>query len=99
MKLFLPLNIGAGNFVIAQKVVAIVDPYSSPVKQLIQEARKKGLLLNATKGRKTRTAILMDNGTVILSTLSPQVIARRLEELQRTYEKKLQELGKEKSEE
>ncbi|MGB9877982.1 MAG: DUF370 domain-containing protein [bacterium] len=81
MKGVTPLNIGFGNFVIAQRIVAFVDPLSSPVKQLIQEARKKGTLLNAAKGKRTRSAIFMDDGTIVLSTISPMALARRLEEL------------------
>jgi regulator of extracellular matrix RemA (YlzA/DUF370 family) len=81
MKGTTPLNIGFGNFVIAQRIVAIVDPLSSPVKQLVQEARKKGSLLNAAKGKRTRSAIFMDDGTIVLSSLSPVALARRLEEL------------------
>jgi regulator of extracellular matrix RemA (YlzA/DUF370 family) len=81
MKGTTPLNIGFGNFVIAQRIIAVVDPFSSPVKQLIQEARKKGNLLNAAKGKRTRSAIFMDDGTIVLSSLSPTALARRLEEL------------------
>jgi len=81
MKGTTPLNIGFGNFVIAQRIVAVVDPISSPVKQLIQEARKRGSLLNAAKGKRTRSAIFMDDGTIVLSSLSPMALARRLEEL------------------
>jgi regulator of extracellular matrix RemA (YlzA/DUF370 family) len=81
MKGTTPLNIGFGNFVIAQRIIAVVDPFSSPVKHLIQEARKRGNLLNAAKGKRTRSAIFMDDGTIVLSSLSPMALARRLEEL------------------
>lgn len=98
MKGILPLNIGFGNFVIANRVTAVVDPLSSPVKQLIQEARKKGTLLNAAKGKRTRSAIFLDDGTVVLSALSPQAIARRLEELPLSIGKKVAELPPEEEE-
>lgn len=91
-KNILPLNIGFGNFVIADRIVAVVDPLSSPVKQLIQEARKKGTLLNAAKGKRTRSAIFLDDGTIVLSALSSQAIARRLEELHTLSGKKVIEL-------
>lgn len=91
IKNILPLNVGFGNFVVAERIIAVVDPLSSPVKQLIQEARKKGMLLNAAKGKKTRSAIFLDNGTVVLSTLSPQAIARRLEEFNQLLDKNVAE--------
>jgi len=92
MRNILPLNIGFGNFVIADRILAVVDPFSSPVKQLIQEARKKGALLNAAKGKRTRSAIFLDDGTIVLSALSTQAIARRLEELNLPVGKKVSEI-------
>ncbi len=99
MRNITPLNIGFGNFVIADRIVAVVDPLSSPVKQLIQEARKKGTLLNAAKGKKTRSAIFLDDGTVVLSALSAQAIARRLEESHISKGKKVMEVSFEEQEE
>lgn len=95
----LPVNIGFGNFVIAQRIVAVVDPFSSPVKQLVQEARKKGTLLNATKGKRTRSVLFMDDGRLVLSAISPQAIARRLEELHTFFEKRVVEAPPEEREE
>ena len=71
------VNIGFGNMVSAQRVVAIVSPDSAPVKRLGQEARERGALIDASFGRKTRSVLVMDSGHVIWSSLpSEQVSAR-----------------------
>ena len=59
------LNIGYGNVVSANRVIAIISPDSAPVKRIIQEAKEKGNLIDATYGRKTRCVIIMDNGHVV----------------------------------
>ena len=73
------INIGFGNMVSAQRVLAIVSPDSAPVKRLGQEARERGILIDATYGRKTKAVLIMDNDHVVLSALSPEAIAGRLE--------------------
>ena len=71
------VNIGFGNMVSAQRVVAIVSPESAPVKRLGQEARERGMLIDASFGRKTRAVLVMDSGHVIWSSLpTVQVSAR-----------------------
>ena len=71
------VNIGFGNMVSAQRVVAIVSPDSAPVKRLGQEARERGVLIDASFGRKTRSVLVMDSGHVIWSSLpTGQVSAR-----------------------
>ena len=71
------INIGFGNMVSAQRVVAIVSPESAPVKRLGQEARERGMLIDASFGRKTRAVLVMDSGHVIWSSLpTGQVSAR-----------------------
>ena len=71
------VNIGFGNMVSAQRVVAIVSPESAPVKRLGQEARERGMLIDASFGRKTRSVLVMDSGHVIWSSLpTGQVSAR-----------------------
>ena len=71
------VNIGFGNMVSAQRVVAIVSPESAPVKRLGQEARERGMLIDASFGRKTRAVLVMDSGHVIWSSLpTGQVSAR-----------------------
>lgn len=72
------LNIGFGNMVMGRKVVAILSPESAPIKRMIQDAREKNILIDATFGRKTRAVLSMDNGQVILSALQPETIAHRI---------------------
>lgn len=72
------LNIGYGNLVSANRVIAMVRPDSAPVKRLVQEAKEEGNLLDATYGRKTRCVIMMDNGQVILSPNMPETVGGRL---------------------
>lgn len=72
------LNIGYGNIVSANRVIAIVSPDSAPVKRIVQEAKEKGNLIDATYGRKTRAVLIMDNGHVVLSPNMPETIGGRL---------------------
>ena len=71
------VNIGFGNMVSAQRVVAIVSPDSAPVKRLGQEARERGVLIDASFGRKTRSVLVMDSGHVIWSSLPTEQISAR----------------------
>lgn len=71
------INIGFGNLVSDIRIVSIVLPESAPVKRLSQEAREKGLLIDATYGRKTKSVIVTDSAHVILSALPPETIALR----------------------
>ena len=71
------INIGFGNMISAQRVVAIVSPESAPVKRLGQEARERGMLIDASFGRKTRAVLVMDSGHVIWSSLPTQQISSR----------------------
>ena len=73
-------NIGFGNMVSAGRVVAIISPESAPIKRIIQEARDKGALIDATYGRRTRAAIVMDSGHIVLSAIQPETIAHRVED-------------------
>lgn len=72
------VNIGFGNIVAANRIVAIVSPESAPIKRIIQEAREKGILIDATYGRRTRAVIVVDSGHVILSAVQPETVANRL---------------------
>ena len=72
------INIGFGNLVSAQRLISIVGPDSAPVKRLIQESRDRGMLIDATYGRKTASVIIMDSDHVILSALSTEKLAPRL---------------------
>ena len=76
------LNIGFGNMVSAERIVAIVSPESAPIKRIIQDVREKGELIDATYGRRTRAVIIMDSGHVILSAIQPETIAGRLSDKQ-----------------
>jgi len=72
------INIGFGNMVSATRVVAIVNPESSPVKRMIQEAREKSAVIDATQGRRTRAVIVTDSGHILLSSIQPETIAGRI---------------------
>jgi len=72
------INIGFGSLVAAQRILALMDPDSAPIKRVVQEARERGMLIDASYGRKTKTVILMDTDHVILSGLTPDVLGERL---------------------
>ena len=74
------INIGFGNLVSAERIVSIVSPESAPIKRMIQDVRDRGLLIDASFGRSTRSVIVMDSGNLILSSLSPEVLAQRAED-------------------
>ena len=71
------INIGFGSMVAANRLLAIVAPDSAPIKRVIQEARDRGMLIDASYGRKTKAVILMDTDHVILSALTPDVLSAR----------------------
>ena len=71
------INIGFGSMIAAARVLAIVDPDSAPIKRVVQEARERGMLIDASYGRKTQAVILMDTDHVILSALTPEVLSQR----------------------
>ena len=73
------VNIGFGNVVAAGRIVAIVSPDSSPIKRIIQDAKEKSTLINATYGRRTRAVIITDSEHVILSAVQPETVAARAE--------------------
>lgn len=73
------INIGFGNMVAANRLIAIVSPESAPIKRIIQEAREKGMLVDATYGRRTRAVIITDSDHVILSAVQPETVAGRLD--------------------
>ncbi|CEP69461.1 Uncharacterised protein family UPF0296 [Moorella glycerini] len=72
------INIGFGNIVSARRIVAIVSPESAPIKRIIQEARDRGMLIDATYGRRTRAVIITDSDHIILSAVQPETVAHRL---------------------
>lgn len=74
------INIGFGNMVSAERLVAIVSPDSAPIKRIIQEAKEKGTLIDATHGRRTRAVIITDSDLIILTYLQSETVAARLED-------------------
>ncbi|MCY0881981.1 MAG: DUF370 domain-containing protein [Firmicutes bacterium] len=72
------VNVGFGNIVSANRIVAIVSPDSAPIKRIITEARDHGVLIDATYGRRTRAVIITDSDHVILSAVQPETVANRL---------------------
>ena len=74
------INIGFGNMVSAQRLLAVVSPDSAPIKRLIQEARDRGMLVDASFGRRTKAVLVMDTDHVILSALAPETVSARLED-------------------
>ena len=74
------INIGFGNMVSAGRLIAIVSPESAPIKRIVQDARDKGLLIDATYGRRTRAVLITDSDHVILSAVQPETVAYRLDD-------------------
>lgn len=74
------INIGFGNIISANRLVAIVSPESAPIKRVIQDARDRGMLIDATYGRRTRAVVIMDSDHIILSAVQPATVAHRLDE-------------------
>lgn len=72
------INIGFGNMVAAGRLVAIVSPESAPIKRIIQDAKERGTLIDATYGRRTRAVLVMDSEHVILSSIQPETVANRM---------------------
>jgi regulator of extracellular matrix RemA (YlzA/DUF370 family) len=71
------INIGFGSMVAASRVLSIMDPDSAPIKRVVQEARDRAMLIDASYGRKTKAVILMDTDHVILSAIAPETIYER----------------------
>ena len=73
------INIGFGNIVSANRIIAIVSPESAPIKRMVQEAKDKGTAIDATYGRRTRAVVITDSDHLILSALQPETVASRLD--------------------
>ena len=84
------INIGFGSMAADERILAVLEPDSAPIKRMIQEARDRGMLIDASYGRKTRAVLLMDTDHVLLSALQPEVIRDRLNN-KHTEEKDLEE--------
>ena len=72
------INIGFGNMVSSDRLLSVVSPESAPVKRMVQEAKERAMLIDASFGRKTRAVIVMDTDHVVLSAITPEQIAKRL---------------------
>ena len=77
------INIGFGSMIAAGRVLSVLDPDSAPIKRVVQEARERGMLIDASYGRKTKAVLLMDTDHVILSALEPDAIAARFDDIER----------------
>ena len=73
------INIGYGNMIAKHRVMAVVSPDSAPIKRMIQEARDRGFLIDATYGRRTRAVLILDNDHIVLSALQVETVAERIE--------------------
>jgi len=73
------VNIGFGNIVSAQRIVAIVSPESAPIKRMVQEAKDNKTAVDATYGRRTRAVLIMDSGHIILSAVQPETVGSRID--------------------
>lgn len=71
------INIGFGNIVAANRIIAIVSPESAPIKRIVSDAKEKGQLIDATYGRRTRAVIITDSNHVVLSAIQPETVAHR----------------------
>ena len=74
------INIGYGNMLSSSRIIAIVSPEAAPVKRMIQNAREKGMLIDASCGRKTKAVIVTDSDHVVLSAVQPETVAHRVNE-------------------
>ncbi len=85
------INIGFGNMVSANRIIAVVSPESAPIKRLIQENRDQGNLIDATYGRRTRAVIVLDSNHIVLAAIMPETISNRLNEKKQNNENKKKE--------
>ena len=79
------VNIGYGNIVSASRIISIVSPESAPIKRIVQDDKTRGMLIDATFGRRTRSVIIMDSEHVVLSAIQPETISNRLSSTETKY--------------
>ena len=72
------VNIGVGNVVSAERIITVVSPESAPIKRMVQEAKERGMLIDASYGRRTRAVIIMDSDHIVLSAILPTSISNRV---------------------
>ena len=73
------INIGFGNLVNSNKIISVVSPDSAPIKRIVQDSKQKGMLIDATFGRKCKSVIITDSDHIVLSALSPETVGNRME--------------------
>lgn len=73
------INIGYGSYVVAERIMSLIAPDSAPIKRMIQDAREKGRLIDASFGRSTRTVVFLDNGFILLSAMEPENMATQMD--------------------
>ena len=84
------INIGYGNMIAKHRIMAVVSPDSAPIKRMVQEARDRGFLIDATYGRRTRAVLILDNDHLVLSALQVETVAERIEgTIEQTKEEEL----------
>lgn len=83
------INIGFGNMVASNRIISIVSPESAPIKRIIREGEDKGILINATYGRRTRAVIITDSGHIILSAIQPETIAGRIGSVEHSFDEEV----------
>ncbi|MDQ0245625.1 DUF370 domain-containing protein [Priestia abyssalis] len=72
------INIGFGNFISSHRIISVVHPDSAPIKRMVQDAKERGTLIDATLGRKTRSVVIMDSDHVILAPVQPETVSHRI---------------------
>lgn len=72
------INIGFGNYVMAERILAVAGPDSAPVKRIIQDGKDRGMCIDATYGKKTRAVLITDSDHIVLSSLQPETLAARI---------------------
>ena len=85
------VNIGFGNMISASRLITIVSPESAPIKRIIQDAKDRGTLIDATYGRRTRAVLVTDSDHVILSAVQPETVANRLNDRDEDDEEELED--------
>ena len=80
------INIGFGSLLAAERILSVLDPDSAPIKRVVQEAKERGMLIDASYGHKTKSVILMDPDHVILSALTPDALGQRMDEKEKQHE-------------
>ena len=73
-----PINVGSGNIVFAERIIAVISPEAAPIKRLITEAKDRGMCIDASCGKKTKSIIVMDSDHVVLSSVSIELLSRRM---------------------